>query len=87
MVPLTEVSRPRDADPGRDALADFGRRRLGEDSDNRMCHDAAESGSPVDNSDLAGLGRRVLTDRLRSWPLEARPGLAAKRFTHVGVET
>jgi hypothetical protein len=87
MVPLTEVSRPRDADPGRDELVDLGRRRFGEVSDNRMCHDAVVSASPVDNSDLAGLGRRVLTDRLRPWPLDPRPGLAANRFTHPGVDT
>lgn len=87
MVPLTDLFRPRDAEPGRDTLADLGRRRFGEVSDNRMCHDASESGLSVDNSDLAGLGRRVLTDRLRAWPLEERPGLAAKRFTHVGVDT
>ncbi len=67
-MPLTEglVVRPRNAEPERDALADFGRCRFGE-VDNRMCHDA-ESGSPTDNleeSDLAGLGRLVLTDRLR----------------------
>lgn len=59
--------RPRDAEPGRDALADFGRCLFGE-VDNRTCHDT-ESWSPIDNleeSDLAGLGRLALTDRLRA---------------------
>jgi hypothetical protein len=87
MVPFTatSVGRSLEAEPGRDALFDFGRRFGLAGFDSFTCH-ASESvlipssrrsaADRLEESLRAGLARRVLTLLLRACPLEARPGLA-----------